>query len=323
MTNLNIKADVEQLPSKKYCATFHFNASFVKSKSADRQEIFNSDVSTPTEEALINTTNDILNDLIRSAFEEVTLANNLTPAAAPTIELISKDVQIEYVFTTTFDVVPSIELNGLSSVNVEIPEVIVTTEDLESTIDAIFKQHPNRETALAALGIKESEFEKFRSEVLLNLQREAITYESEIKKNAVLTRVCDIFNIIIPDCMISPELERLQTIQDESGVVPLPLPKQTQVATRNVQRRIVINAVIQKSHLSLHPNTVRQRVEQLSTAYENPEEAVQWYYSNRVELAGVEAKIVEELVIEWLINACNQSTYTMSFTQASAALTQH
>lgn len=318
----NIKTDLEKLSPEKYCATFHLNASFVRSKTSDRLDKHDSDISLSSEKAQVDTTNEIVNDLLRSAFEEVTLANRLTPASAPMIELISKDAQDEYVFTATFDVVPTVDLSGLSSIDVQIPIVEVTTNDLQSTIDAIFKQSTTREAALASLGIKETELDTFRSEVLLNLQREALTYENEIKKNAVLTSVCNIFNTHVPDSMISPELERLQSTQLESGNSPLSVSEQHFKAIRNIQRRIVINAVIQETHLSLHPNTVRQHVEQLATAYENPEEAVQWYYSNRLELAGVEAKVVEELVIDWLINECNQSTYTMSFTQASATLTQ-
>ena len=154
---------------------------------------------------------------------------------------------------------------------------------------------------------------------MINLQREAKTYENEIKKHSVLSQVCNIFDIAVPDCMLSPEIERLKKETKHEGLSTSELAI---MAVNNLQRRIIINTVIQETHLTLHPQDVRQRVEKAATAYEKPEEVVQWYYSNRIELAGIEAKIIEELVIDWIIDACNQSSYKMSFTEAVAAISQ-
>ena len=152
--------------------------------------------------------------------------------------------------------------------------------------------------------------------MLENLQREAKLCESEIKKSAVLNALGAGYNIVLPESMVNAEMDRLRAGNSGEEGVSLSDADLRLSAIRSLQRRIVINAVVQETHLSLHPQIVRQHVERLATAYENPQEVVQWFYSNRVELAGVEAKVIEEMVIDWLVEQCNKTYQKLTFTDA-------
>ena len=49
------------------------------------------------------------------------------------------------------------------------------------------------------------------------------------------------------------------------------------------------------------PERVRARVEALAASYENPSEAIQWYYADRSRLANVEQLVLEDHVVDWIL----------------------
>lgn len=72
-------------------------------------------------------------------------------------------------------------------------------------------------------------------------------------------------------------------------------------ARRRVGLSLLINEVVRNQRFSAEPELVRARVEALASSYENPNEAIQWYYADRNRLANVEQLVLEDHVVDWIL----------------------
>jgi trigger factor len=77
-----------------------------------------------------------------------------------------------------------------------------------------------------------------------------------------------------------------------------------------------MNAVIQQHQLKIDPTLVRRLVEDLAESYEQPEDVVKWYYSNKDQLAQVEAMALEESVIDLVLNVAKINEIPCSYEDA-------
>jgi len=64
------------------------------------------------------------------------------------------------------------------------------------------------------------------------------------------------------------------------------------------------------------PDDVRKLIEEMAESYEKPEDVVKWYYSDKEQLANVEAMALEESVIDLVVNAAQVTESNVSYEEA-------
>jgi trigger factor len=64
---------------------------------------------------------------------------------------------------------------------------------------------------------------------------------------------------------------------------------------------------------------VEQRVKELAAPYEKPDEATQFYRSNRGMMAQVEASVLEDQVVDFLLERATSKERTLSFKEFMGA----
>jgi trigger factor len=74
-----------------------------------------------------------------------------------------------------------------------------------------------------------------------------------------------------------------------------------QEARRRVVLGLIVAEIVKQQRFNADPQRVRARVESLASSFENPAEAIQWYYADRTRLANVEQLVLEDLVIDWVM----------------------
>ncbi|MCP4414375.1 MAG: trigger factor, partial [Gammaproteobacteria bacterium] len=74
-----------------------------------------------------------------------------------------------------------------------------------------------------------------------------------------------------------------------------------------------INEIISKNDLKADPDRVRATIEAAAAAYDEPEEMVNWYYSNPQHLQQIESTVVEEQVVDLILESATVSEKTYSF----------
>ena len=87
-------------------------------------------------------------------------------------------------------------------------------------------------------------------------------------------------------------------------------------AERRVQLGLLIGEVIRKEEVKATPERVRAEIQELASTYEDPDEVVSWYYSNKEQLAAVEAVVLEDQVIDLILGRATITDVNCSYEEA-------
>jgi len=172
--------------------------------------------------------------------------------------------------------------------------------------------------------VSEGGLEAFRSEVKSNMARELKNAIRNNVRNQIVDGLVKAHSIEVPKALIAGEVNTLrqQAIQQYGGnsqkidesMLPAELFKDQ--AVRRVSLGLIMNEVIQQSKIKVEPETIRKLVDELAESYEKPEEVVSWYYSNKEQLAQVEAMALEEAVIDQVLAVASTTEVNCSYEDA-------
>ena len=74
-----------------------------------------------------------------------------------------------------------------------------------------------------------------------------------------------------------------------------------------------MNQIITDNELKVDANRVKEQVETMASAYDDPEQMVNWFYSNPEQLQQVESSVLEDQVAEFIIENAKVKNKSMSF----------
>lgn len=175
----------------------------------------------------------------------------------------------------------------------------------------------------ASFDIKDGDQEAFRAEVKNNMARELKNAVRNSVKNQVVDGLIKIHTVELPKALVDSEINvlRQQAIQQygnnrkiDDSMLPAELFREQ--AQRRVMLGLIMNEVIQQNQLKTDPAMVRSLVEDLAESYEEPQEVVKWYYSNKDQMAQVEAMALEESVIDLVLKSAKINEITCSYEEA-------
>lgn len=70
---------------------------------------------------------------------------------------------------------------------------------------------------------------------------------------------------------------------------------------KSVAVGLLIADVMRRQNIAVSPQELREAVEHRAQTFENPPQVVQWYYENRKQLADLEALVLEDKAINWIV----------------------
>ena len=170
---------------------------------------------------------------------------------------------------------------------------------------------PEINDALAEkVGIKEG-VEKLMSEVRNGMERELEqAIQARLKMN-VLDKLVELNPIEVPEVLLEMEIQNLQRITQQQmatqqGLKELPdvqLPKEPYIeqAKKRVVLGLLLGEVIKAYNIKVDGAKVREKIEEVASAYHKPKEVIDWYYKNKQLLSEIEALVVEDEAIAKLL----------------------
>ena len=174
------------------------------------------------------------------------------------------------------------------------------------------------EEFMAAFGVEEGGMEAFRADVEKNMQRELDDRLRAETKNRALNALHDANRIEVPRALVEQEVRQLQA--DAMRRLGLQDPEKAPAAQnfvaaaeKRVRLGLLVQELISKHKLELDRKRVDERIMELSSPYENPEEAAQLYRSNRELMSQVESAVLEEQVVEFLVEQGKVKEKRMNF----------
>ncbi len=181
---------------------------------------------------------------------------------------------------------------------------------------------PELDDAFVSLfGLSSGGVAALKVEVRKNMEREL----RQVIKNKIKAQVMDGLvkenSISLPTALVNQEVERLrQQANRELGMATrkkdlpeLPVSLFADQAKRRVSLGLIVGEVIRANKIEADGNRVRAAVEDIASAYETPSEVVNWYYSNQRELAQMEALVLEDQVVDFVLGKAQVSDKVVSF----------
>ena len=178
-------------------------------------------------------------------------------------------------------------------------------------------------------GVEEGGEDVFRSEISQNMERELRTAVRNQVKQQVLDSVIERHeNQEVPQALIDGEIGtmRQQMFQQFGGAGAenmdleslLPAEMFQEQAERRVKLALLLGEMVKTNELKADPEKVREAVEEIASTYQEPEQVVNWYYSNQEQLSGVENMVMEDAIVELLLDSANITDEECSYQDALA-----
>ncbi|AMA45278.1 trigger factor [Pseudomonas monteilii] len=177
------------------------------------------------------------------------------------------------------------------------------------------------EDFFAQFGIKESTLEGFRAEVRKNMERELRQAIKTKVKNQVMDGLLAANPVDVPKALLENEVNRLrvQAVQQFGGnIKPEQLPAELfeEQAKRRVVLGLIVAEVVKQFELKPDDARVRAMIEEMASAYQEPEQVIAWYYKNDQQMNEVRSVVLEEQVVDTVLQKATVTDKSVSYEEA-------
>ncbi|MDZ7770004.1 MAG: trigger factor [Woeseiaceae bacterium] len=178
---------------------------------------------------------------------------------------------------------------------------------------------PALDDSLAELyGVSEGGLGKLREEVVANMEREAGDKVRSDVKEQVMEALLAANPIDVPQALVDQEAHAMQHeamrrmgIEDHDDAPPR--ERFTEAAERRVRLGLLMRQYIDDQQLTVDPERVRERVENICSTYENADDMVANYLANPQIMAQLEPLVMEEQAVDRLIENGAEKTRKVKF----------
>ena len=174
----------------------------------------------------------------------------------------------------------------LTVTKVEIPQL--------AEIDAEF---------LELFGVTDGKIETLRAEALSDMERQLEDAIKEKVKRQILDGLLDANPVEAPRSFVDNEAQRLFEERQKEWQLPnLSVDMFREEAIKRVKIGVLVGELI-NTHEEIQPSAekIRNFVERLASAYEDPEVMIKEVYANEQRLKEVESIVLEDQVVVWLL----------------------
>ncbi len=156
-------------------------------------------------------------------------------------------------------------------------------------------------------GIEADSEEAFREEVKKNMERELKQAMSAKVKNDVVDGLLETTEVEVPQALIDQEIDRLRNdvVQRFGGQMdPQQLPKEIfqDQASRRVKTGLLFQEIVKANDLKADDEKVDEKIREIASTYEQPEEVVTHFNSNPEQKAQIESVVLEDAVVDFVLD---------------------
>lgn len=172
-----------------------------------------------------------------------------------------------------------------------------------------------------SLGMEDGDLIKMRADIKLNLEREVGARVKAKNKDSVMDALIKVSELDVPKALIDQDVQRLveMTRQDMAqrgmDVKNMPFPPElfTAQAERRVRLGLILADVVKENKLQATAEQVKAQVEDFAQSYEDPKQVLKYYFSDRSRLAEVEALVLEENVVNYVLSQSKVTEKSVAF----------
>ena len=180
---------------------------------------------------------------------------------------------------------------------------------------------PLDESFAKSLGVADGNLDKMRAEVRANLEREVKNRLKSRTKDSALNALLATASFEVPKSLVQTDQQRLAEMARRDLVArgidakdaPLPVEMFAPQAERRVRLGLLLAELVKRENLQAQQQQIRKSIEEIAQSYERPAEVIQYYLGNRERLGEIEAMVVEDNVVEWVLSKANTADAPVGF----------
>ncbi len=178
------------------------------------------------------------------------------------------------------------------------------------------------DTFFERYGVKEGGEEAFRVEVTKNMGRELRQAVKTKIKNQVMDGLLSVHEVELPAALVDQEIDRLreQAVQQFGGqgmkADQLPADLFRAEAEKRVRLGLIVGEIVKAKELKADEDRVRTMIEEIASAYQEPQQVIDWYYGNEQQLSQVQYVVLEEQVVDTILEEAQVSEKSCSYEDA-------
>ena len=178
---------------------------------------------------------------------------------------------------------------------------------------------PPLDDSLAELyAVEEGGLAQLRSDVVANMRREADEKVGADVKEQVMNALLELNPIDIPNSLTQQEMHTRQHdamrrlgIEDHDRAPPIENFRPG--AERSVRLGLLMRQLIDDQGITIDPQRVKRKVEEICSGYEHADEMIASYLANPQVMTQVEPIVLEEQAIDWLVEQGELKTRKVGF----------
>ncbi len=165
-------------------------------------------------------------------------------------------------------------------------------------------------------GIDDGNLETFRKEVRANLERELKAALMARLKSEVAGKLADAHgDLDVPKMMVQSEAHSLavgsvpEGQQPQQQLIDAALP----IARKRVIAGLLMGEIARKQELKIDRKRIAEQLAAIASTYEEPEKVIELYNGDPKLLSGLQNRVMEDQVAEWVAEHANTTRQDLSF----------
>jgi trigger factor len=166
------------------------------------------------------------------------------------------------------------------------------------------------EDFVRAFGIEDGSVDSFMREMRVNMQRELDAKIKSKTKESVMELLLEKNQFDVPQALVDDEAKRLredtrkqmESQGQSSASFQLPVEVFKEQAERRIKLGMLTSKIVSEQKMEVDSERLRQVIEEFSSAYESPQEMIDWYYEDPKRIDPVRHIVLEDQVVDWVLS---------------------
>lgn len=170
-------------------------------------------------------------------------------------------------------------------------------------------------------GISVESEEEFRAEVERNMQRELKNAVNNKLKNRIVDELLKTSELAVPKALTEQEIKRLKedAVRQFGGQMDasqLPNEIFQDQAERRVKTGLIFQELIRQNDLKAEDAKVDEKIQEIASTYQEPEEVVEFYKNDPQQKAQLESLVLEDAVVDFVLSKAKVKEKKVSYEEA-------
>ncbi len=178
---------------------------------------------------------------------------------------------------------------------------------------------------IRSFGVKSGETEQFRAEIRSNLERELKgALMGRLRREVGEQLIAAYESVELPPRVVENEARQMahqafeqMRRQGAQGEMPVDAHEQfMDTGRKRVLVAMLVGEVARRNELRLDPKRVNETLRLIASTYEEPKQVIEMYRNDPQLMSGLQSRVMEEQVIDWIAERAQHTEQALSFQEA-------